>query len=156
MLGLSLAVTAAAALPPTFEEAGFLPGDLGSGASTGDQRKVAIAAAGPGFLVTWTDTRTSNLLYDGFGDDQSGDDVYAARLDGDGNLLDSAPIIVSQAEGTQEIPRSAGTARTGWSCGATRPWSRPTTSTTPGMALPDERRDQEVGTAGGTTCGGMP
>lgn len=105
LAALTLAGPGTGAAPPEIQGPSFLPGDLGAGASAGDQSKVAISEGGGGFLVVWTDTRTSNLLYDGFGDDQSGDDIYAARLDSAGNLVDTTPIIVSQSAGTQEDPR---------------------------------------------------
>ena len=112
LLSLTVLETAAAQRGPR-----FLPGDLGEEVSSrervtpaesiGDQEDVEIAAGGTGYLVVWTDMRTSVSTYHGFGDGQSGRDVYAARLDASGELIDTTPIVVSQEFGSQQQPEVA-------------------------------------------------
>ncbi len=114
LLGLALASASAAQI---FDGPTFPPGDLGSarpstargaaGESIGNQEDVDLAAGGSGYLVVWTDMRTSVSAYEGFGDGQSGRDVYAARLGARGNLIDDSPIIVSQEFGSQQEPEVA-------------------------------------------------
>jgi hypothetical protein len=102
----SLSVTVAGADFPQLEGPSFPPGDAdASGESIGNQEDVHIAAGGAGFLVVWTDMRTSYNNFQGL--DQNGRDVYAARLDASGNLIDATPIVVSQDFGIQEDPQVA-------------------------------------------------
>jgi hypothetical protein len=94
----------AAATPPTFPPPSFLPGDVLIGPAAGLQEQPSIAAGGSGSLVVWTDARSSLIplvafyggpyLSPGVGTMR---DVYAARLDAAGNLLDVTPIVVSAA-----------------------------------------------------------
>ena len=69
-----------------------------------------IAPGGPGYLAVWQDQRT---LLGGFpnaafeplrGNSQ---DIYATRLDASGNVLDTSPILVSNAQHNQTWPRVA-------------------------------------------------
>ncbi len=91
---------------PLLEGPSFPAGDLGApGESIGNQEDVDIAAGGSGFLVVWTDMRTSYGNFQGL--DQTGRDVYAARLDASGNLIDTTPIIISQDFGSQQEPEVA-------------------------------------------------
>jgi len=53
---------------------------------------LCTTVAGAGFLIVWTDMRTSSYNFQGL--DQNGRDVYAARLDASGNMIDTTPIIV--------------------------------------------------------------
>ncbi len=101
-----LPATDAGASFPSFDGPSFPTGDLGApGESIGDQEDVQIAAGGGGFLVVWTDKRTSYRNFEGL--DQTGRDVYAARLDAGGNLIDPTPIVVCQDFGSQQEPEVA-------------------------------------------------
>ncbi len=105
-LALSLFSMVAGADFPQLEGPTFPPGDMGvPGESIGDQEDADIAAGGAGFLVVWTDMRTSYKNSQGL--DQTGRDVYAARLDSSGNLIDTTPIVVSQEVGSQQEPEVA-------------------------------------------------
>ncbi|MDH3298829.1 MAG: hypothetical protein OEM96_11195, partial [Gemmatimonadota bacterium] len=84
----------------------FPPGDVGAiGDSIGNQEDVDIAAGGSGFLVVWTDMRTSYNNFQGL--DQNGRDVYAALLDANGAMIGTTPIIISQDVGSQQEPEVA-------------------------------------------------
>src|SRR5262249_3200623 len=59
----------------------------------GDQRDPRVVANGSQFLVVWDDSRGANL------------EVYAARVDGSGTVLDANGIDVSNgASSDQELP----------------------------------------------------
>ncbi|MDH3629468.1 MAG: hypothetical protein OES25_17680, partial [Acidobacteriota bacterium] len=94
---LPLVAATTFANPPTLQGPTFLPGDGARDAASGDQEEVVIVAGGGGFLTAWTDMRASTIEFQGL--EQSGHDVYAARLDAAGNLLDAVPIILSQDAG---------------------------------------------------------
>ncbi len=96
-LTLALLASTLLAGDPAVTDLGLLPGDTLLGAAANDQNQPAIAAGGTGFLVAWTDQRT----------EQTGRDIYAARLDAAGSLLDTTPIVVHDDFGTQETPRIA-------------------------------------------------
>lgn len=112
MLGFAVAggATASAADPLIVSTVEGLPGNDAVGLSTQDQRRPVIAAGGAGVLVVWEDTRT---VLTGFtqtpfepllGNLQ---DLVAARLDGDGNVLDAAPILVTNRGRNQQQPEVA-------------------------------------------------
>jgi hypothetical protein len=61
----------------------------------GDQRDPAVATDGSGFLVVWDDQRSP---------DSSEHDIYAARVDADGNTLDPSGIAVSTRPGMEYEP----------------------------------------------------
>lgn len=65
--------------------------DIAVSTATGDQQNPAVASNGLSFLVAWDDTRTSTAR-----------DVYAARVDGSGAVLDPAGIVVSAASDVQQ------------------------------------------------------
>jgi len=65
---------------------------LVSGASNG-QTGASIATDGDGFLVVWQDYRGGISL-----------DVYGARIDSDGNLLDTGGIKIASGIGTEQLP----------------------------------------------------
>lgn len=87
-----------------------LPGDLESVLAAGEQHSAQIAAGDTGYLAVWTDVRSSLLG----GSMNSGPyfgpaigsmtDVYAARLDASGNLIDTAPLPISTAPYNQSSP----------------------------------------------------
>jgi hypothetical protein len=62
-------------------------------AATGTQANPAVAASGSTFLVTWEDARNGATL-----------DVYGARVDGNGAVLDPAGIAISTAANDQARP----------------------------------------------------
>ena len=66
----------------------------------GDAIIPAVASAGGGFLVVWEDGRN-------FGTTQ--DDIYGARVDGSGTVLDPAGIPISVAQDFQAAPSVAST-----------------------------------------------
>jgi len=72
--------------------------------AAGDQSSPAVAAGGGGFLVTWTDGRNLGT---------TGEDVYAARVDGTGTVQDAGGIPVSTAAGAQRVSAAAHDG-TGW------------------------------------------
>jgi hypothetical protein len=92
----------------------LLPGDATIGAAAGNQENAQIAA-GPGMsLVVWEDSRTNfigaTVDFIPSGGDASGQslkDVYAARVDAQGNLLDATPIVVGQGSFDQSFPEVA-------------------------------------------------
>jgi hypothetical protein len=85
-----------------------LPGDLIPGVSAGGQENPAIASGSNGYLVVWEDNRSSQ---GGFVKAPNGlhanRDVYAARLDTGGNLVDATPIVVNQDPFDQVTPQVA-------------------------------------------------
>jgi len=74
----------------------ILPGDAAIGPAYQDQQSPALARGGDLFLAVWADQRATG----------SGSDIYAARLDTAGNLLDAVPFVISQAPGDQVMPRA--------------------------------------------------
>jgi probable HAF family extracellular repeat protein len=77
--------------------------------AAGEQLQPQIARGSTTSLAVWADRRT--VLgryvpsdYAGIGSDT---DIYAARLDANGNMIDTTPIIVSQAVYEQRYPRVA-------------------------------------------------
>lgn len=88
----------------------LLPGDTTIAPAAGTQRSPQIASGGEGYLAVWMDNRTSlrnadvSGAYDGQGVGTVMD-VYAARLDANGSVIDTTPIIISQAQYNQQSPR---------------------------------------------------
>src|SRR5262245_8624576 len=106
LMSLNLAAGALEAAPPLH----ILPGDAQLAQAPGTQELPDVAPGGPGFLAVWQDVRT---LLGGFpnaafeplrGNSQ---DIYATRLDGNRAVLDTAPILVSNAHQNQTRPRGA-------------------------------------------------
>ena len=90
----------------------LLPGDGAIGPAAGNQQYSQIAAGGNGYLVVWEDSRANfgwgagnAAVPTGSSGGQSLSDIYAARLDANGQLLDATPIVVSQATWDQTRPR---------------------------------------------------
>src|SRR5829696_7138160 len=82
---------------------GLLPGDDAIGPAALDQDNPQIAAGAGGYLVVWEDSRGNHASYpgnavptDGSASGQTLKDIFAARLDANGNLIDPIPIAVSQ------------------------------------------------------------
>ena len=92
----------------------FLPGDDVLAPAAGLQEEPAVAAGGSGYLAVWSDARSSAVSLPAF---TAGPyfspgigtmrDIYAARLDAAGNLVDTTPIIVEQAVLNQGFPSVA-------------------------------------------------
>lgn len=88
----------------------LLPGDFGSFPAAGNQTTAQIASNANGYLVVWADTRTALAPFLGLGGPYSGPglgtmtDIYGARLDASGNLLDTIPIAISEAMYNQTNP----------------------------------------------------
>jgi hypothetical protein len=82
----------------------YLPGDDRLGAAPLQQDQPAIARGEDLFLAVWRDYRTggSELILD-----EGGADIFAARLDADGTVLDTTPIPISQAAADQTDPEVA-------------------------------------------------
>jgi hypothetical protein len=103
-------VLALAVLPAMGERVSTSPSsaplsDALIGLAAGDQYDPHVERGGDMFLVVWTDERTAVP-----GDDfeyPTYQDVYAARLDSDGNLLDQTPIIISEELGDQSNARGS-------------------------------------------------
>ncbi|HEY0405154.1 MAG TPA: hypothetical protein VGC89_05470, partial [Pyrinomonadaceae bacterium] len=90
----------------------ILPGDQGIAPAPGMQFNPRVARGGSASLAVWTDNRTViNGQTPGIGSPSTNpgsgslDDIYAARLDASGNVLDTLPIIVSEAQYNQEQPK---------------------------------------------------
>jgi hypothetical protein len=89
-----------------------LPGDISIDPAVGTQYEPRIARGLNSSLVVWTDNRTS-LQNAPIGltpyTDKLGTlhDIYAARLDSSGTVIDTTPIIISQAQHNQRWPQVA-------------------------------------------------
>ena len=94
-----------------------LPGMTGVAAATGKQDKPRIARGGETSLAVWSDTRSAlagnGTISVGGGGPYFGpglgtmNDIYAARLDAGGNVIDAHPIVVSAGSYNQSYPRVA-------------------------------------------------
>jgi hypothetical protein len=88
---------------PSVSQRAWLAGDAQVGAATGDQSTARVARGGDGFLVAWSDRRAS-LASAG---PESGVDVFALRLDANGQRVDTTPILLGSAAGDDMSPRVA-------------------------------------------------
>ncbi len=79
-------------------------GGIAVSTAAGDQTSPAVAADGSGWLVSWTDARNLGT---------TGEDVFAARVAGNGTVQDATGIAVSTAAGAQRSPAVAHDG-TGW------------------------------------------
>lgn len=107
-LATTFAVTSAATAQPPVGALQFLPGDDFVGSSVETQIWPQISPGGAGYLVVWQDMRTVLCGFTAMPDNPfcgNGWDIYAARLDAQGTLLDAAPILVSQEGRNQTRPR---------------------------------------------------
>src|SRR5215204_2031426 len=95
-----------------------LPGDTSLAVPpAGKQEKPQVSRGGETFLAVWTDTRSAlapnGTLSVGGGGPYFGpllglmNDIYAARLDAAGNVIDQHPIVVSQGPYNQSFPQVA-------------------------------------------------
>ena len=92
----------------------LLPGDSAVGPAAGNQETPQIAPGGNGYLAVWEDSRTNYAgILEGFlpsGGEVTGQslkDIYAVRLDANGQPIDTTPIIVAQATWSQTRPQVA-------------------------------------------------
>jgi hypothetical protein len=97
--------------PPVLSSLAFLPGDEALAPAAGKQLNPEVAPGGGGYLAVWVDERAgitemSNFFGGPAFDHHIGSswDIYAARLDADGNLVDETPIIVAQQIQNQGMP----------------------------------------------------
>ena len=87
-----------------------LPGDSALTPAVKVQDAPALAAGANGFLAVWQDQRTvlegsTNAAFNpGLGNAQ---DIYAARLDATGKLIDGKPIVISNQAHQQAVPKVA-------------------------------------------------
>ncbi|MGB8508567.1 MAG: hypothetical protein WCD76_09190, partial [Pyrinomonadaceae bacterium] len=109
----------AAGAQSSLPEPVVLPGDAGAGAAAGRQEQPQIAQGTSGYLAVWADARTAYKSGEAgasigglnVSNDNSGlgsmVDIYAARLDANGQAIDQTPIVVAQAHYDQNHPRVA-------------------------------------------------
>lgn len=108
---LGLLTTAGHATPPSLTSISFLPGDAALAPAAGKQLMPEIAAGADTYLAVWVDDRTAmteipNIFGGPNFDHHIGTmwDLFAARIDADGNLVDESPIAVTQDVQNQAIP----------------------------------------------------
>ncbi len=80
----------------------YLPGDAEILPAAGDQSEPDVEKGSQSYLFVWEDSRThlnEDALYE-----QSEVDIYGARMNSDGVLLDSIPIVISQEADEQTDP----------------------------------------------------
>jgi len=80
----------------------LLPGDATVGLAAGNQNMPAIAQGSDKILAVWSDSRanpTSAYEY------ETSKDIYGARLDANGEALDSLPIAIAAGRSSQENPK---------------------------------------------------
>ena len=113
-LGATARIESGASAAPADMEGLILPGDGAIGPAAGTQEDPQIVAGGSGYLAVWEDSRTNwaevhpdMLPSGGEVSGQTLRDIYAARLDANGNVIDSVPIVVSQATWSQTAPQVA-------------------------------------------------
>ncbi|HEX8355734.1 MAG TPA: hypothetical protein VF611_22695, partial [Pyrinomonadaceae bacterium] len=120
-LFITAAVAAASLLLPflsvaaqvTLSTPAVLPGDDGRTPAAGRQEEPRVSKGADSYLAVWTDGRTSLSDNGTAGLNVPGSsaglgsmlDIYAARLDAAGRVVDTTPVIVSQAQHNQTSPR---------------------------------------------------
>jgi len=102
LVAFALVAAALADTPPNPLPAYLLPGDDMISPAAGNQESPAIARGGEQYLTVWTDARSS--FYADGDEAGSGQDIYAARLDAEGNLIDTTPLIINQDQSDQYDP----------------------------------------------------
>ncbi|MET0624408.1 MAG: Ig-like domain-containing protein [Pyrinomonadaceae bacterium] len=110
-----------AAAQVTLSAPNVLPGDTGRHPAAGRQEEARVSKGADMYLAVWTDGRTALAdngttgLNVGLGNPGLGSmlDIYAARLNAAGQVIDTTPIIVNQAQNNQYAPR-AGWNGSGW------------------------------------------
>src|SRR5690348_12948431 len=91
----------AAIIPPK-----FLAGDKSIRVAIGDQMAPEIAAGNNLTLAVWQDKRSfpSTIGIPSL-EWETTNDIYAARIDATGRLLDRVPLVVTQEAASQENPQ---------------------------------------------------
>jgi len=97
-------LAASTAIAQVKSDVRILPGDLQSGPVVGLQETPAIAAGDGIFLAVWADYRATPEQGPNFATEGSGSDIFAARIDANGALLDPEPIVITDAFGDQDEP----------------------------------------------------
>jgi large repetitive protein len=82
----------------------YLPGDTQIRAAYNSQLSPAIAQGGDKFLIAWEDSRA---IVTGGSESETARDIYAMRLDANGNLLDATPFAVASVFASQTNPKVA-------------------------------------------------
>lgn len=82
-----------------------LVGDAQVGLATGDQLTPAISKGASSSLVVWADRRTS--LSSNSAASESGLDIFALRLDANGQRIESVPLALGMTPGTDAEPQVA-------------------------------------------------
>jgi hypothetical protein len=95
---------------PVVSDTQFLPGDAELGAPVEEQDWAQIAAGETSYLAVWQDVRSVlsgwvNTAYNPLTGNQT--DIYAARIDGQGEVIDACPIIIANEGRNQEYPQVA-------------------------------------------------
>jgi hypothetical protein len=106
---LTMSATDSKADPPSLSPEQFLAGDDAIVTAVDVQEFSRIAPGGPGYLAVWEDRRSvlsGFVNMDGpFNGNET--DIYAQRLDAQGNPIDAAPILVCQLGRNQTKPQVA-------------------------------------------------
>lgn len=97
-----LTLDVSAAQTPVISPIQPLPGDALVGLATGDQTTPSIARGGSGHLLAWSDRRTT--LSSNAGGVESGTEIFAVRLDANGQRIESTPFAVSNLPGADTAP----------------------------------------------------
>ena len=92
---------AALGADPVLTERTLLPGDAAIGPAAGVQYSPHLALGDGQYLAVWTDARSQNYAL------QNSEEIYAARIDLNGNVLDATPIVVATGWGYQRSARAA-------------------------------------------------
>lgn len=93
---------------PVVSDIQFLPGDAELGAPAEEQDWAHIAAGESSYLAVWQDVRSVlsgqvNTAYNPLTGNQT--DIYAARIDGDGAVIDTCPIVIANEGRNQDYPQ---------------------------------------------------
>ncbi|MEK7832235.1 MAG: hypothetical protein AAB401_14165, partial [Acidobacteriota bacterium] len=93
---------------PQLSPAVLLPGDTAIGTAAGDQTAPQISKGANGYLAVWQDSRgyLSGTSFN-LPELPSYSEVFAARMDASGNLIDYSPIVLSRSQSSQLTPNVA-------------------------------------------------
>src|ERR1044072_6057624 len=94
----------------SFSTPQILPGDAGTAPAPGTQEQPRISKGADSYLTVWTDSRTVLNEWTGqtAGRGPGGgtlQDIYAARVGVNGQVIDTTPIILDQSGHAQKEPR---------------------------------------------------
>jgi len=107
LINLCLLIVNAAAQSGSVIPKRFLPGDNNIGLSSGDQVAPEIASGANMTLAVWQDGRAlpGNLLIAPAIEWETSYDIYAMRLDANGQPIDRVPLVVTQEAAAQSAPQ---------------------------------------------------